>query len=67
MKLPSVLGARGARDKPRTATAVTLADIDLGNRTIHINHQLQRKRNMEYTIEDTKISSIGKNSNHSKK
>lgn len=38
-------------------TGLTLADIDLKNRTIDINHQLQRKRNMEYTIEDTKTSS----------
>lgn len=38
-------------------TGLTLADVDLKNRTIDINHQLQRKRNMEYTIEDTKTSS----------
>ena len=38
-------------------TGLTLSDIDLEKRTININHQLQRKRNMEYTIEDTKTSS----------
>lgn len=38
-------------------TGLTLSDIDLEKRTININHQLQRKRNMEYAIEDTKTSS----------
>ena len=36
---------------------LTLADVDMKNRTINISHQLQRKRNMEYVIEDTKTSS----------
>ena len=36
---------------------LTLADVDMKNRKININHQLQRKRNMEYIIEDTKTSS----------
>lgn len=36
---------------------LTLSDIDLKNRKINIDHQLQRKRNMEYVIEDTKTSS----------
>ena len=36
---------------------LTLADVDMKNRKININHQLQRKRNMEYVIEDTKTSS----------
>ena len=36
---------------------LTLADVDMENRKININHQLQRKRNMEYIIEDTKTSS----------
>ena len=36
---------------------LTLADLDLKNRKISVNHQLQRKRNMEYIIEDTKTSS----------
>ena len=35
---------------------LTLADVDMKNRKININHQLQRKRNMEYIIEDTKTS-----------
>lgn len=33
---------------------LTLADIDLKNRTIDINHQLQRTSDMRYIIEDTK-------------
>lgn len=33
---------------------LTIADIDLKNGVIDVNHQLQRKRNMEYVIEDTK-------------
>lgn len=36
---------------------LTLADVDMKNQKININHQLQRKRNMEYVIEDTKTSS----------
>ena len=36
---------------------LTLADLDMKNRKISVNHQLQRKRNMEYIIEDTKTSS----------
>ena len=36
---------------------LTLADVDMKNRKININHQLQRKRNMEYIIEDTKTRS----------
>ncbi len=33
---------------------LTIADIDLKNGVIDVNHQLQRKRNMEYVIEGTK-------------
>ena len=33
---------------------LTIADIDLKNGVISVNHQLQRKRNMEYVIEETK-------------
>lgn len=36
---------------------LTIADIDLAKRVIDVNHQLQRKRNMEYIIEDTKTNS----------
>lgn len=36
---------------------LTLADIDFNNRKINVDHQLQRKRNMEYIIEDTKTTS----------
>lgn len=36
---------------------LTLNDIDMQNRKIDVNHQLQRKRNMEYVIEDTKTTS----------
>jgi integrase len=36
---------------------LTIDDIDLENGVIHVNHQLQRKRNMEYIIEKTKTSS----------
>ncbi len=35
---------------------LTLADVDLKNRKIIVDHQLQRKRDMEYVIEDTKIA-----------
>lgn len=38
-------------------TGLTLSDIDLKNRTINVDHQLQRKRDMEYIIEDTKTTS----------
>ena len=33
---------------------LTIADIDFRNRKINVDHQLQRKRNMEYIIEETK-------------
>lgn len=33
---------------------LTIEDIDLKNGVINVNHQLQRKRNMEYVIEETK-------------
>ena len=36
---------------------LTLADLDMKNRKISVNHQLQRKRNMEYIVEDTKTAS----------
>ena len=36
---------------------VVVNDIDMQNRKINVNHQLQRKRNMEYVIEDTKTTS----------
>lgn len=36
---------------------LTIADLDFENRKICIDHQLQRKRNMEYVIEETKTSS----------
>lgn len=36
---------------------LTLSDVDLQNRIINIDHQLQRKRDMTYTIEDTKTTS----------
>lgn len=35
---------------------LTIADVDLQNRMINIDHQLQRKRNMEYAIEPTKTA-----------
>ncbi len=35
---------------------LTLADIDLAGRTIHVDHQLQRSSQMEYLIEDTKTN-----------
>ena len=35
---------------------LTLKDIDLKNRTININHQLQRTGQMEYIIQDTKTN-----------
>lgn len=36
---------------------MTISDIDLENGKINIDHQLQRKRNMEYIIEATKTDS----------
>ncbi len=36
---------------------LTISDIDFENRKINVDHQLQRKRNMEYIIEDTKTES----------
>ena len=35
---------------------LTMAAIDMKNRKINVHHQFQRKRNMEYVIEDTKTS-----------
>lgn len=35
---------------------LTIADVDLQNRMINIDHQLQRKRNMDYVIEPTKTA-----------
>lgn len=37
-------------------TGLTVSDIDLEEKTININHQLQRTRDMQYIIEDTKTS-----------
>lgn len=36
---------------------LTISDLDFENRKINVNHQLQRDRNMNYIIEDTKTSS----------
>ena len=36
---------------------MTLSDIDFKKKRIRVNHQLQRKRNMEYIVEDTKTKS----------
>lgn len=36
---------------------LTVSDIDFKNRKIKVDHQLQRTRNMEYVIEDTKTES----------
>lgn len=36
---------------------LTKSDIDFSDMTIHVTHQLQRKRDMEYIIEGTKTSS----------
>lgn len=36
---------------------LTLSDINLGEKQINVNHQLQRTRNMQYVIEDTKTTS----------
>lgn len=38
-------------------TGLTISDIDLKKRVINIDHQLQRKRDMEYIIETTKTKS----------
>lgn len=35
---------------------LTIADIDMQDRKINVNYQLQRKRNMEYVIEETKTN-----------
>ena len=35
---------------------LTAKDVDFSEMKIHVTHQLQRKRNMEYIIEDTKIT-----------
>lgn len=35
---------------------LTIQDVDLKNRKLNVDHQLQRKRNMEYVIEDTKTN-----------
>lgn len=36
---------------------LTVSDIDFANRRISVTHQLQRNRDMEYVIEDTKTAS----------
>lgn len=36
---------------------LTLSDIDFKNNRIRVDHQLQRKRNMEYVVEPTKTKS----------
>lgn len=36
---------------------LTIADIDMKNRKINVDHQLQRTRGMQYIIEDTKTTS----------
>ena len=36
---------------------LTISDIDFQNKRIRVGHQLQRKRDMEYIIEDTKTKS----------
>lgn len=36
---------------------LTISDIDFRNKRIRVDHQLQRKRDMEYIIEDTKTKS----------
>ncbi len=36
---------------------LTISDLDFENRKINVDHQLQRDRNMNYIIEDTKTSS----------
>ncbi len=35
---------------------LTIQDVDLKNRKLNVDHQLQRKRNMEHVIEDTKTN-----------
>lgn len=37
--------------------SLTVHDIDFENNMLHITHQLQRKRDMQYSIEETKTSS----------
>lgn len=37
-------------------TGLTISDLDMKNRKIIIDHQLQRTRDMQYAIEDTKTS-----------
>lgn len=37
---------------------LTISDIDFQNKRIRVGHQLQRKRDMEYIIEDTKTKSV---------
>lgn len=37
-------------------TGLTMSDLDMKNRKIIIDHQLQRTRDMQYVIEDTKTS-----------
>ena len=36
---------------------LTISDIDFQNKRIRVDHQLQRKRDMEYIVEDTKTKS----------
>ena len=36
---------------------LTIHDIDFENNMLHITHQLQRKRDMQYSIEETKTTS----------
>ena len=36
---------------------LTIRDIDFKNKVLHINHQLQRAKNMTYTVETTKTDS----------
>ena len=38
-------------------TGLTISDVDLKENRLTVDHQLQRKRNMEYIIDDTKTSS----------
>lgn len=37
-------------------TGLTIADIDLDNKTVNINHQLQRTSDMQYIIQKTKTN-----------
>lgn len=45
------------RGRPSISIASTFKDIDIKNKTIDINHQLQRKRNMKYVVVPTKTTS----------